>query len=147
MPFIAEDAAERAANLLKVSDRLAALIEQETQLVVKRQPPLAGALGEERTQLANTYRLELGRLAQDRDLLKGAPAPLLSKLRKSTLRLQSALSKHEIELGAVKIVAEGLAQAMAEEVIRQRRGSANYGASGGVAPQSGPTPVALDHKA
>ncbi|HVY83940.1 MAG TPA: flagellar basal-body protein FlbY [Caulobacterales bacterium] len=147
MALAAENGADRAEQLLLVTERLSHLIEEETRLIKARKPPLEGELGDEKARLANAYRLELGRIKQDRSLLDGAAPGVLSKLRQQTVKLQDALAKHEVELGAVKLVAEGLAQVMAEEVARQRGGVQNYGATGGVATPSGPIPVAVDRKA
>jgi hypothetical protein len=72
---------------------------------------------------------------------------LLAQLRRRTLELQDALSAHEISLNAVKLIAEGLVEAMAQEVVRQRGGSAVYGAGGVVGAPSGPLPAVLDRSA
>ncbi|MES1201035.1 MAG: flagellar basal body protein [Pseudomonadota bacterium] len=147
MALAAESGADRAEQLLMVTERLTALIAEETQLIRERKPPLAGALGDEKSRLANAYRLELARIKHDRTMLEGAPQAVLGKLRRQTEHLHEALAAHEIELGAVKLVSEGLAQVMAEEVMRQRGGSRTYEANGGVASASGPLPVAVDKKA
>lgn len=147
MALIADDAADRAEQLILLSERLCELIAEETRLIEAREPPLEGALAEEKTRLANAYRLELARIKQDRALLDGAPAALLSKLKRQTVVLQETMAAHEIALGAVKLVAEGLAQAMAEEVARQRGGARNYGAGGAVEQGTAAISVALDRKA
>ncbi|MES1156906.1 MAG: hypothetical protein ABUL73_03910 [Alphaproteobacteria bacterium] len=147
MALLAENSADRAEQMLIVTERLTALIEEEAGLIKARKPPLSGEKADERTRLANAYRLELDRIKQDPSLIRDAPAHLLSQLRKQTEFLHSALAVHEIELGAVKLVSEGLAQAMAEEVARQIGGTRNYGASGGVQNPTGPVPVAIDRRA
>jgi len=130
MALIADDAKDRAEQLLLVSERLAALIDLETQRIEARQPPLDGAEAEEKARLANAYRLELARIKQDRSLIEGAPPALLAQLRQSTVALHEKLAAHETALNAVKVVTEGLVHAMAEEVARQRVGDAQYGAGG-----------------
>lgn len=70
----------------------------------------------------NAYRLELARVKQEPSLIDPAPPALLVQLRAKTVRLHEALAAHEIALGAVKLITEGLVQAMAEEVARQRAG-------------------------
>ncbi|HVZ99075.1 MAG TPA: hypothetical protein VG841_02035 [Caulobacterales bacterium] len=147
MPLLADSPTDRAEQLLIVTERLTHLIEEETALIKARQPPLSGERGEEKARLANVYRLELARIKHDRALLDGAPASMLGQLRQQTVKLHEALSRHETELGAVKVVSEGLAQVMAEEVARQLGGSCNYGAGGGVEKPAGPVPVAVDRKA
>ncbi len=71
----------------------------------------------------------------------------MARLRGLTGKLHEALADHEIALGAVKIVAEGLVQAMAEEVARFRGGGQTYDAKGGLDAPTSPVAVALDRKA
>ena len=147
MALIANDAKDRAEQLLLITERLMALIDAETQRIEARQPPLEGAEVEEKTRLANAYRLELARVKQDRSLIEGAPPALLAQLRQSTLALHEKLAAHELALDAVKLVAEGLVQAMAEEVVRQRGGDAHYGAKGELVAPNGLGPAVLDRSA
>ncbi len=147
MALIADDAKDRVEQLILLTERLTNLIGQETALIEAREPPMAGAAAEEKARLANAYRLELARIKQDRDLLAGAPNGLLARLREVTALLHEKLADHEIALGAVKIIAEGLVQAMAEEAAHQRGGARTYGAKGGIETPSAPVPVALDRTA
>jgi hypothetical protein len=147
MALLADDARDRVEQLLLISERLTALIDAETRRIEARQPPLDGEEGEEKTRLANAYRLELARVKQDRSLIEGAPPALLAQLRQSTAELHEKLAAHETALNAVKLVAEGLVHAMAEEVVRQRGGDANYGASGELVAPNGLGPAVLDRSA
>jgi hypothetical protein len=147
MALIADDARDRADQLLLISDRLAELIETETQCIQARQPPLEGAEAEEKTRLANAYRLELARVKHDPSLIESAPPALLARLRQSTVTLHEKLAAHELALNAVKLVAEGLVHAMAEEVVRQRGGDAHYGATGELVAPNGLGPAVLDRNA
>jgi hypothetical protein len=146
MALIADDARDRAEQLLMVSERLSAIVAEETRRIEARLPPLDGAEAEEKHRLANAYRLELARIKHDRSLIAGAPGDLLTRLRRQTETLHEALAAHDIALGAVKLVSEGLVQAMAEEVARQRAGDANYDARGAAA-RGGPSPALLDRSA
>jgi hypothetical protein len=147
MALLADDPKDRAEQLLLITERLTALIDAETQRVEAREPPLEGAEAEEKARLANAYRLELARIKQDRSLIEGAPAPLLDQLRQNTVALHEKLAAHEIALNAVKLVAEGLVHAMAEEVVRQRGGDANYGAKGELVAPNGLGAAVLDRSA
>lgn len=147
MALLADDAKDRVEQLLLATQRLAALIGEETQRIEQRLPPLDGAAAEEKNRLANAYRLELARIKHDRSLIQGAPAALLAQLRETTGELHLTLAAHETALNAVKIVTEGLVQAMAEEVVRQRGGSAGYGAGGAPAAPAGPAPALIDRSA
>lgn len=147
MALLADDAADRARQLILLTERLGALIEADTQRIEAREPLAEGEAAEEKARLSNAYRLELARIKQEPDLIKDAPAALLGELKTKTQRLHEILARHDIALGAVKLVAEGLVQAMAEEVARQRGAAQGYGARGAMAGPSGPTPVALDRNA
>jgi hypothetical protein len=147
MALKADDARDRAEQMVLVTTRLTVLIEEETRRIDAREPPLDGALAEEKTRLANAYRLELTRIKHDRGLIEGAGDDVLAQLRQTTEALNAALAAHETSLGAVKLISEGLVQAMAGEVARVRRGEANYGATGGLSAPSGPTPTLLDKTA
>jgi len=147
MALLADDARDRAEQLLLVTDRLAAIVAEETQRIEARQPPLEGPDADEKNRLANTYRLELARIKQDPALIQAAPPALLQRLKQRTLALHECLAKHELSLNAVKIISEGLVQAMAEEIVRQRNGASNYGSSGAPAAPAGPSPAVLDRNA
>lgn len=130
MALIADNPTERAEQLLLITERLTGLIAAETAKIAAREPLLEGAEADEKNRLVNAYRLELTRIKQDLNLIEGAPPALLDRLRAQTTQLHTILAEHDIALGAVKIVAEGLVQAMAEEVSRQRNGGRGYGARG-----------------
>jgi len=147
MALIANDGRDRAEQLLLATERLTALVIEETRRIETREPPLDGDEAEEKNRLANAYRLELARIKQDRSLIEAAPPSLLQNLRTATERLHIALADHEIALGAVKLVTEGLVQAMAEEVARQRGSAGHYGARGEIAEPASPVPTVLDRNA
>ncbi len=147
MALLADDAKDRAEQLLVATQRLTALIAAETQRIDQRLPPLEGEAAEEKNRLANAYRLELARIKHDRSLIDAAPPALLSALRESTAQLHDAVAAHELALHAVKIVTEGLVHAMAEEVVRQRSGTAGYSAGGAPAPPAGPNAALIDRSA
>ncbi len=147
MALIADSPADRAEQLITLSERLSHLIAEETRRIEAREPTAPAEIAAEKERLANAYRLELARIKDDPALIAPAPAALKQKLKERTLALQAALNSHEIALGAVKYVAEGLAQAMAEEIARQKREALPYAPNGARSPSGGPTPVALDRKA
>ncbi len=147
MALIAEHAQDRAEQLLLLSERLESLVLQEAERMEARLPLLEGAEAEEKNRLANAYRLELARVQQEPDLIKTAPNPLLDALKKRTVALNQALARHDAALNALKVVSEGLVQAMAEEVARQRSRSDNYTAHGALNAPGGPRPAILDRTA
>ena len=140
MALIAEHPADRAEQLVLLTERLTALLTRETDLILAREPPLQGADGEEKARLANLYRQEMARIAESRELIRTAPMRALDRLRAATIRFRAALVDHERALAAVKEVSEGVVRAIAEEVARVQAGPRGYGASGGynaAAPGSG----------
>jgi hypothetical protein len=147
MALIADNAADRAEQLLMATERLTELVIEETRRIDAREPPLDGDLAEEKQRLANAYRLELARIKDDKTLIEPAGPDLLAKLRQRTAHLQDMLAKHEMALSAVKAVTEGLVHAMAEEVARQHGGDAQYGAQGNLTAPTGPRPAVLDRQA
>ena len=147
MALIADNAQDRAEQLLLLTERLTALISEETRRVAAREALLGGAEADEKNRLANAYRLELARIKQDKSLIEGAPPALLKQLKRQTQKLHETLAAHDIELNAVKLIAEGLVQAMAEEVSRQQVGARGYGAGGVIEAPSGPAPAVLDRSA
>lgn len=147
MALMADHAAHRVEQLILLSERLGALIAQEAERMEARAPLLEGAQAEEKNRLANAYRLELARVEQDPELIKTAPQFLLDALKKRTVALNQALARHQTALNAAKLVSEGLVQAMAEEVARQRSRSDNYTADGALNAPAGPRPAILDRTA
>lgn len=147
MALVADHAGDRAEQLVLITERLTALIEDETQRIDTRQPPVEGDIAEEKNRLANTYRLELARIKQDPELLRGAPPKALAALKQRTVTLHESLARHEAALNAVKLVSEGLVQAMAEEVFRQRSSMSGYAPNGGMSTPVSPRPAIMDRKA
>jgi hypothetical protein len=146
MALIADDSRDRVEQLLLATERLTGLIAEETRRIEARLPPLGGAEADERDRLANAYRLELARIKQAPALIESASPSQLVELRRRTETLHEILAAHEIALNAVKLIAEGLVQAMAEEVARQR-GGAGYGATGAMEAPTAPAPTILDRSA
>ena len=147
MALIADHAADRAEQLALITERLTALIAEETLRIDDRLPPSDGKDADEKNRLANTYRLELARIKQDQDLIKDAPPTVLATLRQRTVTLHETLARHEAALNAVKLVSEGLVQAMAEEVVRQRSSTTSYAPNGGLSTPPSPRPAIMDRKA
>ena len=147
MALIADDAKDRVEQLLLMTERLAALAAEDTRRIEAHELLPGGAEADEKSRLANAYRLELARIKQDHTLIQDAPADLLAKLRESTTALHETLAAHELALNGVKIVSEGLVQAMAEEVSRQRGSGASYSSQGSIETPTGPSPTVLDRRA
>jgi hypothetical protein len=146
LALIADNAADRAEQLLALTQRLGELADIEGAALAAGQPLSGEGAGDELRRLANAYRLEMARIREDRSLIADAPRPLRQKLQAETAVLQEKLDVYAAALLAAREVTEGLVQAVAEEVQRARRAPAAYGAHGGYADQ-GVLPVALDQRA
>lgn len=147
MALIADDAADRAQQMLSLTERLTHVIESETQRIEARQSLPDGEAADEKSRLVNAYRLEMARIKDDRTLIADAPDALRTQLRAATQQMQAALQDHERALEAVKTLTEGLVQAMAEEIVRIKTNAGAYGADGSLTGASGPAPVALNRTA
>lgn len=147
MALIADDAADRVEQMILLTERLGKLVAEETARIQAREPTAPAEVVEEKERLANAYRLELARIKDDPALVSGAPKRRLDHLLANTAKLQATLTDHEIALGAVKFVAEGLVQTMAEEINRQRTQMRPYGADGSHAGASAPEPVTINKTA
>lgn len=147
MALIADNPQDRAEQLLAVTERLTALISEDTSRLKRRDAPLDGPDGEEKNRLVNAYRLELTRIRQEPGMIREASKATHERLRAATIALQEALAAHELELGALKFVTEGLVQAMAEETNRQRGGARSYGSTGDIENAGGPSPALIDRTA
>jgi hypothetical protein len=133
MPLVADSPADRAGQMVLLTDHLTDLIARETALMQAREPPLSGAAGDEKARLANLYRQEMTRIGENPALLRGAPPAILDALRLATARFREALAAHERALIAIKEISEGIVRAIAEEVARQRGGPRSYARSGAYA--------------
>ncbi len=148
MALLADDADDRAEQLLLLTERLTALVAIETETLAAGEPLTAdGAGGVEMRRLANTYRLEMARIREDRSLIATAPWPLRQRLQHSTEALQAKLDVYAVALMAAREITEGLVRAVAEEVQRARKGPAGYDGQGAYAEGSPALPVALDQRA
>jgi hypothetical protein len=134
MALVADDAQDRAAQLLALTEQLTTLLERETAAM--RAHDMLPA-PEETARLANVYRQEMLRIAEQNSLISGAPRPLLDRLRAATTRFREVLAAHGAALVAAREVTEGIVRTIAEEVARARETLQGYGASGGYAPPAG----------
>lgn len=123
----ADTPADRAEALIRLTARLADLLDQETALFEARKPHEAVALQTEKTRLATIYRTETRLAGQDSSRLAGLAAPLKARLRDTTVRFETALSRNGAAVEALKSLTEGLVKALADEAGRQAQARAGYG--------------------
>jgi len=127
MELSADNPADRVEKLIRLTERLTELLTRETTLFKGFKAGEAEALQAEKQQLANLYRREIGRIAQDKSLIAGAPAARREALSVATTAFNAALRENEIASHALRMMTEGLVHAVAEEVVRKRGATSNYG--------------------
>lgn len=146
MALLADDSAHRARQMIALTERLSALVEADIAAIDAHQPLPMGEIAEEKARLANAYRSEMALIERDPTRLAGLPVDLKAELRAATERFQALLDAYEAKLRIVKELSEGLVQALAEEVRRQRGAQAGYGAEGGYR-DAAAAGVAIDRQA
>jgi len=119
--------ADRAEALIRLTDRLTALLDQETACFEARKPHEAVGLQAEKTRLATIYRTETRLAAQDHSRLSGLGEALKARLRANTARFEAALARNGAAVEALKSLTEGLVKALADEAARQAQAKAGYG--------------------
>jgi len=129
MRIAAQDAADRVAQLIVLTERLTELVAAQAQAFEQRRPQDAAAVLEELSGLANVYRHESGRVRAEPALISGASPAERTRLVRATEALDAVLARQARALEAARFVTEGLVRAIAEEVAAQReRGEAqSYG--------------------
>jgi len=140
----ARDPVERVELLIKLTERLTALLEQETMLFEARRPRDAVAFQPEKTELATLYRHESARVGKDPSLVGGAPPPRRAALAAATQAFHHALAANQYAGEALRTISEGIVRAIAEEVARRRSGAPSYGPGSTAAAQPAGAAITLN---
>ncbi len=127
MSLSANDADDRAQQLLSLTEGLTKRLVEETQAFENRRPQTVAGRTEETLRLANLYRHESLRIRHDPSLLDGCKFELKQRLVQATISFQSVLARHGRAVKAAKTLTEGLVHAIANEVAAQRTRNAGYG--------------------
>jgi len=146
MALAAATAAQRAEQLILLTERLTGLIAEQLRAFEARRPHEAAANAEETARLANLYRHESLKMKADPKSLDDAPTELKERLVAATRAFDAVLARHGRAVEAAKTITEGLIRAIAEEVHKQRHAVAGYGPKAMQAPRPA-TPVALNRRA
>ncbi|HEX8231826.1 MAG TPA: flagellar basal body protein [Caulobacteraceae bacterium] len=134
MAIAATDAADRVDQLIRLTERLTGLLATEATAYEARRPHEVASQVEETARLANAYRHESARIKADPSLVASASAPARERLIRATEAFEAVLARHGRALHAAKAVAEGLVQAIAQEVADARAAISPYQAGGRQAP-------------
>lgn len=127
MALHATDPADRADQLLTLTQRLTDLLERETALYQARRPTEVAPFRDEKARLANIYRQECQRIANEPSLISGAPEDVRAKLATATDAFNVALEANIASVHALKTINEGLIKAVADHVADMRVAQAGYG--------------------
>ena len=145
MALFADDAHDRVAQLIALTERLTAKLAEETRAFENRRPQdVIGGL-EETQRLANLYRHESVRVKADRSLIETAELSQRLALMQATEAFEAVLARHARAVEAARTVSEGIVRAIAAEVA-DVRSPGGYG-SGGQAQSGDARAVTLNRKA
>jgi hypothetical protein len=146
MAIAAESAADRVEQLISLTERVTALLAQDTADFEAHRPHEAASRAVESGRLANLYRHESTRVRRDPGLLADAPLERRVHLTRATEAMELVLKRHARALEAAKIITEGIVRAVAEEASTRRVPASGYGPSAR-ANNADATPIALNRKA
>lgn len=130
------DSADRATELLAMTQRLVSLVEAEVQALKTRKLQGPSAEWDEKERLVHAWRIEVSKIKAEPALLAGIPADLKLRLRDAAKALEDGLEAHANALMATKSVTEGLVRSIAAEIASSRSAPAAYGRSGTVNPNA-----------
>ncbi len=139
----------RISRLIGLVDGLARTVAGGTELLSCRRPrSLADTLAENE-RLAAAYEREIKAIKADPAWLRAADPGDKDQLKAAVERLDGVMAEHARQLVAVKSIAEGIIQAVAEEVQRKRQPATGYGRNALLGPAGGygaarTTPLALN---
>ena len=129
-PIAPQEAADRVAQLIVLTERLTELVSLAARAFESRRPQDATAHIEETAKLANLYRHESSRVRANPELVAGAELAQRTRLIRATEAFDAVLARQGRAIEAAKQITEGLVRAIADEVASQRAERLNYGAGG-----------------
>jgi hypothetical protein len=129
----AVDANDRVAQLTRLTQRLTDMLAVEAAAFEAHRAQDVAGQTEEMVRLANVYRHESIRLKADPGLIAEAAPAAREKLVVATQTFEAVLARHGRAVAAAKEVAEGMVQAIVEEVAATRTARAPYGSTARVA--------------
>lgn len=149
MPIAADNATDRAQQLVALTDRLTKLMALEVQLLNEHRPGDISDFQDERSTLATIYSQELLLIKQDRSLIEGITRDLRDQLRDSTVTFQATLAAHGLVLQRMKTISEKIVKAVSDEVAKSRAPRLGYGKNAmlNARPSSASVPLAINQSA
>ncbi|MBL1430133.1 MAG: hypothetical protein COA60_001190 [Robiginitomaculum sp.] len=130
MALVANDANDRAIQMISLSERLTGLLQQETDLFLARTPQKAANFAKEKNSLARIYRNEINRIRDNSELLSGVDEHLKADLRAVTITFNQALAENNKANAVIRTITEGMVKSVATEIAQTRAAKSGYGADG-----------------
>ncbi|MCF6292670.1 MAG: hypothetical protein L3J04_04660 [Robiginitomaculum sp.] len=130
MALVANDANDRATQMISLSERLTGLLQQETDLFLARTPQKAVNFAKEKNSLARIYRNEIQRISNNNELLSGVDEKLKIDLRAATIMFNQALAENNQANAVIRTITEGMVKSVATEVAQTRAAKSGYGSDG-----------------
>lgn len=129
--------ADNAAELIRMTDRLSQLMEQEVELLRDRRANDIQALQSDKESLAAMYRRTITDLHQNPSALAGLDEPRRDRLKHAAARLQGAATGNAIALRSAIEANHQLIETIAGAIREQSNAHAPYMANGRVAHGNG----------
>lgn len=136
---------EVIVDLLRVSERLTAVMEREIEMIREMDPAEMKALQEQKSGLAAAYEARLRNVKESPSILDTLNDEVRGGLRSLTERFAETLNRNERSLHAARQATDAMLQTVVNAVAKQQRETAGYSPRGGHAAPSG-TPISLDQR-
>ncbi len=132
-------------DLIAVTERLAALVDQETAMIKAHRMDEMSRRMEEKSALSEAYRSGFERLREDPALLSRSAPAQVERLKAAARLFSDYLERHRRTVNSAKTVTERILRAIGDEVSKRQYPVTVYGqnalmAGGG----AGAAPVAVN---
>ena len=131
------NSAARAADLLKVLNRLTDVLQQEIHLLRDMKPGEMQSLQHDKIILTAAYEAMIGELRRNPKLLEGLEARLRDQVVEAATGFQQVLTDNARALFAVREANDRLFKAVVRAVEDKRNEARGYAAGGKFAPLAG----------
>jgi len=130
MAIAAHDGADRADQLIAITERLSTLLTQEIEAHKNGQLDASTQDWTEKEKLAHAYRIEITSIRQTPSLLEGASDQQKEQLKAKVEPFRELTQAHANALAASRQVTEGIVKAITDEIADTRAAPKGYGRAG-----------------
>ncbi|MFQ5533271.1 MAG: hypothetical protein ACE5EM_00420 [Sphingomonadales bacterium] len=131
------------ARVLTLTERLTALITQESALLHERRAREITDFHAEKIRLSELYAREMETLRRNSSLIKTAPPAEMARFKQLTALFREALAENKRIVQALKSVTEGMIRSIADEVTRRNNPVNGYGGDAVLKRQGAPAPTSI----